>query len=121
MKHNSNIFIYDKELTLNGYKKTSDCFLNDYRKEKCLNKILEAVKRNNLDEIGVDFNKPWEDLDLDNKYYQIEYVFVGEILTPVYGFIPDENIGINVYRESRFGVNEFETEKLLNLTFIIEK
>lgn len=36
-------------------------------------------------------------------------------------FIPDDNIGINIYRESRFGVNEFETEKLLNLTFIIEK
>lgn len=25
-EHNSNIFIYDKELTLNGYKKPSDCF-----------------------------------------------------------------------------------------------
>lgn len=121
MKHNSNIFLFDNDLTLKGYKKSSNCFVNENTKENCLNKITEAVKRNHLDEIGIDFNKPWEDFELDNKNYQIEFLFVGELLTPIYGFISDDDVGINIYRESRFGIDMFKSEKILNLTFIIEK
>lgn len=120
-KHSSNLFIFDKELTLKAYKKSSNCFAVEKMKVTCLNKIVEAIKSNQLEDIGIDYNKPWEDLDLDFRYYQIEYLFVGEILTPSRGYISDTEIGINIYKESRFGMVEFETEKILNLTFIIEK
>lgn len=77
------------------------------------------MKRNSFD-VGIDFNKPWEELVLDEDYFQVEYLFVGKLIYENRLF-NDPEIGINVFRESRFGKGHFDSRELLNLTLIIEK
>ena len=119
-KHNSNIFSFDYQLTFDVYKKSLLYFLNEDIKSQCLDKIIESMELNNIS-IGIDFTKPWEELHLNENYYQIEYLFVGELINSDTHTIEDKEIGINISTEKRFGQKEFNSKQILNLTLIIEK
>ncbi|AZQ63875.1 hypothetical protein EI427_17070 [Flammeovirga pectinis] len=118
-EHPSGIFIYEKESTRLAYSQLAYKFTNTAIENSCIEKIKNAMKRNSMD-LGIDFTKPLEELELDENHYQIEYFFVGEIHVED-GCITDEEIGINIYKENRFGQERFNSSKLLNLTLIIEK
>gem|GEM_PF-4037644 len=70
--------------------------------------------------IGVDYEKPWEEIET-NDYYQIEYLFVGKLKSKSKTYIPDDQIGINIFEENMFGKLEFDNADLLNLTLVINK
>jgi hypothetical protein len=118
-KHSSQIFLYDKEKTRLGYSELDYKFSDSIIENNCVGKVINAMERNSLD-IGVDFQKPWEELLLDDNHYQIEYLFVGKIRNKSEVII-DPEIGINIFEEDRFGKDIFESEDILNLTLIIEK
>ncbi len=118
-KHTSNIFQYSKQSTEVVYKELSNKFHNVKTEVFCLPKIKDAAIRHLID-IGVDFNKPWEEIVQDD-YYQIEYLFVGRLESKNKTYILDDQIGMNVFEENMFGKPEFGTEEILNLTLIIEK
>lgn len=118
-KHISNIFQFDKQSTHVVYNELTDKFQNNKTESFCLPKIKDAAKRQVLD-IGIDFNKPWEEVELDD-YYQIEYLFVGRLESKNNTYILDDQIGINVFEDTMFGKTEFGTEEILSLTLIIEK
>ncbi len=119
-QHKSKLFLFDYNLTQEGYKNLDYSFTNKAIEEQYLHKIIEAAKRNSID-IGIDFSKPWEEMELDENYYQIEYLFIGELSTQSFNYIQDNSIGINIYREAKFGIKEFKSKQILNLTLIIEK
>ena len=54
-------------------------------------------------------------------YYQIEYLFVGKLFNKEKYSINDLLVGINIFKENRFGREQFGSDKLLNLTLIINK
>ena len=111
--------IIDKRLTESVYTVLELQFEDLLIKGKCLEKIRSAIMRNNID-FGIDYNKPWETIDIDD-HYQIEYLFCGQIMKSKSMYISDKIIGINIYNETNFGALEFGTDKILNLTLIIEK
>lgn len=118
-KHHSNIFLYDKKATQSGYGKLNTEFSDLSIKNNCLSLVKDAMKRNDFD-IGIDFSKPWEELELDENHYQIEYLFVGKIINKT-KVLKDIYVGINIFQENRFGKNVFDSEDILNLTLIVEK
>jgi hypothetical protein len=118
-KHSSQLFHYDKEKTRLGYNKLDYKFSDSIIKNNCIEKVINAMQRNLID-VGIDIQKPWEELLLDENHYQIEYLFVGKINNKN-GFIHDSEIGINIFEETRFGQENFNSKDLLNLTLIIEK
>ena len=118
-KHSSKIFLYNKEKTRLGYSELDYRFTNSIIESRCFDKVTNAMERNFIN-IGIDFKKPWEELLFDENHYQIEYLFVGKIKSKN-GFIRDSEIGINIYEETRFGQEIFNSKDLLNLTLIIEK
>lgn len=71
-------------------------------------------------DVGIDFTKPWEEISMYD-YYQIEYLLIGKLKSKSENYIPDHEIGINVFEENRFGQGEFESNNVLNLTLIISK
>ena len=118
-RHSSNIFQFDKTLTQKGYENLAHKFVEERIKKSYLNTLIKAMGRNLID-IGIDYNKPWEEICLNEKHFQIEYLFVGKLLIPESGYILDDEIGINIFPESRCGVNEFYSEDILNLTLMVE-
>lgn len=118
-KHTSEIFFYDKELTRLGYIQLNYRFSNSIIEKNCIDKVIKALKKNSID-IGIDIQKPWEELILDENHYQIEYLFVGKIKYKN-RLIRDSEVGINILAENRFGQDIFNSKDLLNLTLIIEK
>ena len=117
-KHPSGIFRFDNKKNLAGYEKLNNQFDNSELKIKCFNKIQKAVDKHHLD-LGIDFSKPWEEIEYE-EVFQIEYLFVGEILNENSPLIDDE-IGITINPEKTFGKNEFNDEDILSLIFIIPK
>ncbi len=63
---------------------------------------------------------PWEEISMKD-YYQIEYLFVGELDSKKQTYISDDVIGINIFEERMFGKNEFYSSNILNLTLTIDK
>lgn len=118
-KHISEIFLYSKESTKLGYLEIGYSFQNPVIQKSCFDRIIRAMKRNSFD-VGIDYNKPWEELVLGEDHFQVEYLFVGKLIDENRSF-KDPEIGINIFREGRFGKGEFDSSELLNLTLIIEK
>jgi hypothetical protein len=118
--HSSAIIEFDKQKTEKGYDhfNTVICFPNETWK-KCLALIKEMSLRQNLD-IGIDFFKPWEEIKM-KYYYQIEYLFVGKLFNKKDYYINDLLVGINIFKENRFGQKQFDSDNILNLTLIINK
>ncbi|WP_338812149.1 hypothetical protein V9L05_12145 [Bernardetia sp. Wsw4-3y2] len=112
--------MFDYNLTQEGYKNLDYSFTNKAIENQYLHKIIEAAERNCIN-IGIDFNQPWEEMEFDEHHYQIEYLFVGELLAENSIYIQDNSIGINVYHEPKFGIKEFKSKQILNLTLILEK
>lgn len=118
-RHPSDIFLYDKASTILGYSTLDYRFTNPNIKSICVNRIIDAMTRNSID-VGIDFHKPWEEIILDEKHYQIEYLFVGKLIASK-SFISDTELGINIYTEDRFRPECFNSHEILNLTLVIEK
>ncbi len=117
--HSSHIFQFDKDKTKKGYEvhERDQSFDNEIW-EECLNTIIEMKARQDL-ELGIDFSKPWEQIE-NKDFYQIEYLFVGRLID-LNKHITDPTIGINLYAEKNFGQEEFGTNSILNLTLIKNK
>ncbi|MBB6461979.1 hypothetical protein [Flammeovirga kamogawensis] len=118
-KHLSQLFLYDEEKTRLGYSELDYKFSDSIIKTICIEKVTRAMERNSID-IGVDFQKPWEELLLDDNHFQIEYLFVGKLRNKS-EFINDPEIGINFFEENRFGKDIFDSKEVLKLILIIEK
>lgn len=118
-KHKSNIFHFDKQATEFVYRETDNKFHSDKIELYCLPKINQLVIRQLID-IGIDFKKPWEEIEMDH-YYQIEYLFIGRLVSKEENYVLDEQIGINVFEEKMFGKTEFGSDEVLNMTLIIDK
>lgn len=111
-------FYFDDKITTEVYDKLNLKFENSDLKAFCYPFIEKAIREYQLD-LGIDLEKPWEELVMDN-YYQIEYLFSGK-LSDVMNIIQDSQIGINIYEEHHFGAEEFGTDKILNLAFLIDR
>lgn len=85
-----------------------------------MNLINDSMERNRMN-IGIDFTKPWEDFHLNEDFYEIEYLFVGELTNSQPCYIIEDILAIHIFPESRFGESEFNSKQLLNLTLIINK
>lgn len=119
MKHHSLVgFYFDDKITTEVYDKLNLKFENSDLKAFCYPFIEKAISEYQL-ALGIDLEKPWEELVMDN-YYQIEYLFSGK-LSDTMNIIEDSQIGINIYEEHRFGRQEFGTDNILNLAFLIDR
>ncbi len=119
-QHSSGKFLFDEELTELTYSRLDYGFSDSGIRDICLETITKAVDRHSLD-IGIDFQKPWEEIELDENHFQLEYLFAGEMKGHTELTIDDQEIGINIFRESRFGAKEFGHNRILNLTLIVER
>lgn len=119
VRHRSNLFEYDKRLTDKGYSIYTIIEVNPSGRSKCIELIKGAFKQEELD-LGIDIDKPWEEIELQN-HIQIESLFVGKLLNNPSSPISNDKVGLNFYRENKFGKQEFQSQNILNLTVIIDK
>lgn len=94
-------------------------FSNQIIQLYCLPIIHAAIQRHDLD-LGVNYAKPWEEIEM-NDSFQIQYLFVGKLESKSKNYIPNDQIGINIFEENMFGKLEFDHEHILSLTLIINK
>jgi hypothetical protein len=111
-------FMFDKTKTSNAYQNLDLKFEYSDIKSFCYSFITEALFNHKLD-LGINPEKPWEEIIMDN-YYQVAYLFCGK-KTDLFNQNVLNKIGINLFEEKNFGKNEFESQDILNLTFIIDR
>ncbi len=113
---------FDKEKTKKGYLHYEfDPALQDkwnQIKSKYPRIIQQLASKKTID-FGINFEKPFELFENEGHIF-IEYLFVGKLIEENQTYLNDEDIGINIFVEDRFGNDIFEDENLLNLTIILE-
>ncbi len=113
---------FDKEKTESGYLQFELDPISqtewDQVKSRLPSIIQELVSKKSIDFVGINFDKPFELLEIDNKLF-IEYLFVGKLKDKNQLFIDDDDFAINIFLEDRFGENIFGTDNLLNLTITL--
>ena len=97
-------------------------FSNLLLEKKCLD-LIHLTKDSFLNNLGIDFSKPWEEYYNDDSLY-IEYVFESDLTAGEFinKHKPKHDLfGVNVDNEKRFGIDIFNTENILNLSLIFNK
>ena len=109
---------FDAESTRSIYSNSKNSICNHVLKS-FLPMIANAFSRNSIN-LGIDLEKPWEEKEMED-FYQVEYIFKDQLLNGNSVYIKNDDIGINIFKESIFGSDEFGTDQVLKLTLIINK